>query len=86
MLWTPQAVYVDPATGEETVGRDEIEKVFSEAFEDKEDVKLTADVESITFFHPMWLSFVARPMSSALARSPTIRNSPSSASSRTANG
>jgi len=51
-LWTPQAVYTDPATGEESVGREEIEKVFAEAFEDKEDVKLTTEVESIEFLSP----------------------------------
>ena len=51
-FWTPQAVYSDPATGEESVGREEIEKVFAEAFEDKEDIKLTTEVESIEFLSP----------------------------------
>src|SRR5262245_3053667 len=48
-LWTPQAVYTDPATGEESVGRDEIEKVFAEACEDKEEVKLTTEDGPIEF-------------------------------------
>ena len=51
-FWTPQAVYTDPATGEESVGRDQIEKVFTEAFDDKEDIKLTTEVESIEFLSP----------------------------------
>ena len=51
-LWSPEAVYTDPATGEETVGRDAIEKVFEEAFADKQDVKLSIDVSSIDFVSP----------------------------------
>jgi uncharacterized protein (TIGR02246 family) len=51
-LWSPEAVYTDPATGEETVGRDAIEKVFEDAFADKQDVKLTIDVNSIDFVSP----------------------------------
>jgi uncharacterized protein (TIGR02246 family) len=51
-LWSTEAIYVDPATGEEIVGRDEIEKVFADAFEDNEDDKLTTDVESIEFVSP----------------------------------
>jgi uncharacterized protein (TIGR02246 family) len=51
-LWSPEAVYTDPATGEETVGREAIEKVFEEAFADKQDVKLTIDVNSIDFVSP----------------------------------
>jgi len=51
-LWSPEAVYVDPATGEEIVGRDAIQKEFEEAFADKQNVKLTADVESIEFVSP----------------------------------
>jgi uncharacterized protein (TIGR02246 family) len=51
-LWSSEAVYVDPATGEQIVGRDAIQKEFEEAFADKQDVKLTADVESIEFVSP----------------------------------
>src|SRR6478736_5213679 len=31
-LWSPEAVYVDPETGEQAVGREEIEKEFAETF------------------------------------------------------
>src|SRR5262245_7407075 len=51
-LWSPEAVYVDPATGEQIVGRDAIEKEFEEAFADKQDVKLKTDVEAIDFVSP----------------------------------
>ena len=51
-LWSPEAVYVDPATGEEIVGREAIEKEFDEAFADKQDVKLKTDVEAIDFVSP----------------------------------
>ena len=29
-MWSPDAVYMDPSTGEAAVGREEIEKVFAE--------------------------------------------------------
>jgi uncharacterized protein (TIGR02246 family) len=51
-FWSPEAVYVDPATGEEIVGREAIEKEFEEAFSDKKDAKLAVDVESIDFVSP----------------------------------
>ena len=51
-LWTPDAVYIDPLTGEQTVGRDAIEKVFADAFADKQDVKLAVDTSSIDFVSP----------------------------------
>ena len=51
-LWSPEAIYTDPATGEETVGREAIQKVFEEAFADKQDVKLSVDVSSIDFVSP----------------------------------
>ena len=51
-LWAPEAVYIDPATGEQIVGREAIQKEFEEAFSDKQDVKLKADVESIDFVSP----------------------------------
>ncbi len=52
VLWSPEAVYIDPLTGEQTVGRDEIEKVFEDAFSDKLDAKLQVDVSSIDFVSP----------------------------------
>src|SRR5262245_59865175 len=50
--WSPEAIYIDPLTGEQTVGRDAIEKVFEEAFADKKDIKLEIDVASIDFVSP----------------------------------
>jgi uncharacterized protein (TIGR02246 family) len=51
-LWSPEAVYVDPDTGDEAVGRDEIEKEFSDTFADLKDAKLEMNVDSIKFFSP----------------------------------
>ncbi len=51
-LWSPEAVYIDPATGEEIVGREAIEKEFEEAFSDKKDAKLAVDLGSIEFVSP----------------------------------
>jgi uncharacterized protein (TIGR02246 family) len=51
-LWSREAVYVDPLTGEETVGRDAIEKVFADAFADKQDVKLSTDDVTVEFVSP----------------------------------
>ncbi len=42
-LWSPEAVYVDPDTGEEAVGRDEIEKEFADTFADLKDAKLEVE-------------------------------------------
>lgn len=51
-LWSPEAIYVDPLTGEETVGRAAIEQVFTDAFADKQDAKLAVDAGSIDFVSP----------------------------------
>jgi uncharacterized protein (TIGR02246 family) len=51
-LWSPEAIYSDPATGEEIVGRDAIEDTFTDAFADKQDIKLTTDIKSIEFVSP----------------------------------
>ena len=51
-MWSPEAVYVDPETGEEAVGREEIEKEFAETFEGLKDAKLEIDVKSIKFLSP----------------------------------
>ncbi|HEY2761249.1 MAG TPA: SgcJ/EcaC family oxidoreductase [Pirellulales bacterium] len=51
-LWTPEAVYIDPLTGEQSVGREEIEKAFTDAFADKQDTKLVVDSSSIDFVSP----------------------------------
>lgn len=51
-LWSPEAVYVDAVTGEETIGRAAIEKVFAEAFADNQDIKFAAEPKSIDFVSP----------------------------------
>ena len=51
-MWSPEAVYVDPETGEEAVGREEIEKEFADTFEGLKDAKLEIDVEAIKFLSP----------------------------------
>ena len=47
-----RGVYVDPETGEEAVGREEIEKEFADTFEGLKDAKLEIDVEAIKFLSP----------------------------------
>jgi uncharacterized protein (TIGR02246 family) len=51
-LWSPEAVYVDPETGDEFVGREEIEKEFADTFSDIKDAKLEVKADSIKFFSP----------------------------------
>ncbi len=51
-LYTHEAVYLDPLTGEESVGRDAIEKDFAEAFADNQDIKLKVDPKTIEFVSP----------------------------------
>jgi uncharacterized protein (TIGR02246 family) len=51
-LWSPEAIYSDPLTDEHIVGREAIEKTFADAFADKQDAKLTVDVDSIEFASP----------------------------------
>src|SRR6185295_3313753 len=51
-LWSPKTVYVDPETGNEAVGREEIEKEFAETFNGLKDAKLEVDVKSIRFLSP----------------------------------
>jgi uncharacterized protein (TIGR02246 family) len=51
-LWSPEAVYVDPETGEQAVGRDAIEKEFAETFAALKDAKLKIEPTAIKFFSP----------------------------------
>jgi uncharacterized protein (TIGR02246 family) len=51
-LWSPEAIYVDPADGDEVVGRAAIEEMFATAFADRKDIKLTSDVHSVEFVSP----------------------------------
>jgi uncharacterized protein (TIGR02246 family) len=51
-LWSPEAVYMDPLTGESAVGREEIEKMFLTSLADLKDARLDLSVESIEFMSP----------------------------------
>ena len=51
-MWSPDAVYMDPSTGEAAVGREEIEKVFADTLADLGDAKLEVEVKSIDFVSP----------------------------------
>ena len=51
-LWSPEAVYVDPETGEESVGREQIEKEFADTFANLKDATLEIKVSGIKFLSP----------------------------------
>src|SRR5215212_5445406 len=51
-MWSPEAVYVDPETGKEAVGREEIEKEFADTFANLKDARLEVNAESIRFLSP----------------------------------
>lgn len=51
-MWSPDAVYMDPNTGEGVTGRDAIAKQFDYVFAGSEDAKLTVDIGSIDFLSP----------------------------------
>lgn len=51
-MWSPDAVYLDPATGEAVVGQEAIEKVFAAILADLKDAKLAVDVQSVDFVSP----------------------------------
>lgn len=51
-MWSPEAVYMDPTTGEGVVGREEIAKQFDYTFAGSEDAKLAVTVDSIEFVSP----------------------------------
>ena len=51
-MWSPEAVYLDSATGEGVVGREEIAKQLDYVFAGAEDAKLTVTVDSIDFVSP----------------------------------
>jgi uncharacterized protein (TIGR02246 family) len=50
-LWSPEAIYADPATGEEIVGRVDLEKYFAAELADN-DTTLKVDVTSVDFVSP----------------------------------
>lgn len=51
-LWSPDAVYTNPLSGEQVVGREAIEKQFAGIFSSSQDAKLTATTESVQFISP----------------------------------
>jgi uncharacterized protein (TIGR02246 family) len=51
-MWSPEAIYVDPETGEQAVGREQIEKEFADTFANLKDSKLEVDAQSIKFLSP----------------------------------
>jgi uncharacterized protein (TIGR02246 family) len=51
-MWSPEAVYQDPATGEGVVGRDAIAKQLDYVFAGSEDAKLAVTIDSIDFVSP----------------------------------
>jgi len=51
-MWSPDAVYMDPTTGERIVGRDAIAKHFDDMLAGSEDAKLAVTIESIDFVSP----------------------------------
>ena len=51
-MWSPEAVYMDPTTGEGVVGREAIAKQFDYAFAGSEDAKLALSIDSIEFVSP----------------------------------
>ncbi len=51
-MWSPEAVYMDPSTGEGVVGREEIAKQLDYVFAGAEDAKLAVTVDSIDFLSP----------------------------------
>ncbi len=50
-LWSADAIYADPETGEEIVGRDALEKYFTNQLADN-DTKLKVDVTRVDFVSP----------------------------------
>ena len=51
-MWSPEAVYTNPLSGEQVVGREEIEKQFAAIFADAKGAKLEAKTDSIQFVSP----------------------------------
>jgi uncharacterized protein (TIGR02246 family) len=51
-LWSPEAVYTNPVSNEQVVGRDAIERQFSTVFGEAQGIKLEANTDSIQFVSP----------------------------------
>jgi uncharacterized protein (TIGR02246 family) len=50
--WLPEAIYIDPDSGERAVGRAAIEKHFAAEFKELKGAKLTVAVDGIKFISP----------------------------------
>ena len=51
-MWSPEAVYTNPISGQQVVGRAEIEKQFAAIFADAKGAKLEAKTDSVRFVSP----------------------------------
>lgn len=51
-LWTPEAVYTHPLSGEQVIGREKIQKQFADTFAANKQIKLEAATEAIQFISP----------------------------------
>jgi len=51
-MWSPEAVYTNPVSGEQVVGREAIEKQFASIFAASEGAKLAATTNSVQFISP----------------------------------
>ena len=51
-FWSPDAVYLNPESGEEVVGLKAITDQFADIFADRGDAKLSVDVKSVEFISP----------------------------------
>lgn len=51
-MWSPEAVYTNPLSGQQVVGRVEIEKQFAAIFAEAKGAKLEAKTDSIQFVSP----------------------------------
>jgi uncharacterized protein (TIGR02246 family) len=51
-MWSPEAVYMDPSTGDAAIGHEEIEKVFTDILANLGEAKLEVEVGSVEFVSP----------------------------------
>ncbi|MCC9608276.1 nuclear transport factor 2 family protein [Blastopirellula sp. JC732] len=51
-MWSPDAVYTNPDSGEQVVGQEAIEAQFAEIFETNKGIKLSAATSSVSFISP----------------------------------
>lgn len=78
-MWSPDAVYADPSTGESAIGRDAIEKMFTDTLSGLGDARLEVNVRSVEFVSPNvaienGIARVSRPNEAPLETSYTAVN------------